>query len=274
MNRHRYIAFKDIKICHFGPYVLTDISNLETGGVSVRKINYVDTDGCEHRDIFYNERMFEISGFIQADNAEEMVKHKRRLISRCSLKEKFRIEYFNRKEKYSAECFFDKLPTFSKRTGWFLPFKLYAVIPGFYWESALMHTVDIFGYQDEIKDTFTLPCVFTSKFHSKTVSNLGDGEVYPVFVVKCNDSTVGSTIVIKNNTTGKKVLIDYQTSDYEVVTVDMYNQYVQSNMNGNITNKVSIDSEFFALEVGANDIEAISAGNVVVVQFRDRFLGV
>lgn len=274
MNRHRYIAFKDIKICHYGPYVLTGISNLETGGATSRKINYIDTDGSERRDIFYNERVFEISGVIHAENADDMVKYKRRLISRCSLKEKLWVEYFNRREKYVAECFFDKLPTFGSRKSWFLPFKLYAVIPGFFWQSALLHNVKIFGYRDDVTDTFTLPCVFTSRFHTAMVSNLGDCEVYPVFVVTCEASTKGSTILLKNNTTGKQVLINYQTSTGETVTVDMANQYVESSINGNITNKVSLDSEFFVFEQGANEIESVSVGNVVVAQFRERFLGV
>lgn len=274
MNRHRYIEFKDIKICHHGPYVLTGISNLETGSATSRKINYIDTDGSERRDIFYSERVFEISGIIHAENADEMVKLKRRLISRCCLKEEFMIEYFNRCEKYVAPCFFDKLPTFGNRQGWILPFKLYTVIPGFFWQSALLHKIDIFGYEDEMTESFTLPCVFTSRFHKKAVSNMGDGAVYPVFVVKCNASSPGSTILLKNNTTGKQVLINYQTSDGEVVTVDMANQYVQSSINGNITNRVTLDSEFFSLEQGVNEIESVSAGNVVVTQFREQFLGV
>ena len=154
---NRWFKFKNIKISNHGDYILTGVSNIESGSANCRKINYIDTDGNTRRDIWYNERPFEISGFIYALDEATMVRLKRKLISACSLKENFRIEYFNRERIYSAECYFDNLPTFEVRKKWFLPFKLYVTIPGFYWQSSQMHTKNLFKYTDNVISEFTLP---------------------------------------------------------------------------------------------------------------------
>lgn len=272
--KHRWFSFKNIKIASYGDYILTGVSNLETGSASCRKINYIDTDGSAYKDIWYNERLFEISGIIKAYDEKTMVKLKRKLIQACSLKESFRIKYFNREETYSAECYFDKLPTFGTRQQWFLPFKLYLTIPGFYWQSAGMHSKRILKYTDKVISEFTLPCVFTSFESLANVSNSGDVDTYPILTITCEAPGKSSTISITNKTTGQTIKLDYQTSDKEVITIDTLNQTATSNLKNNITRHITIDSEFFSLNPGNNVIECISAGNMISVQYYENFLGV
>lgn len=271
---NRWFEFKDIKISNAGDYILSGTSNLESGSASKREITYIDYDGCDIKDIFYSKRMFEISGFIQAFDEETMVKLKRRLISACSLKDKLRIKYCNREQIYSAECYFDRLPTFEARKEWYLPFKLYVTIPGFFWQSSQAHEVKLFKYKDEITDTFTLPCVFTSIVNSATVVNRGDEKTYPIFTVTCENSNAGSTIQISNHTIGKIININYATSAGEIVTIDTFNQRVISNINGNITRYISLDTDFFALEKGKNSLECDSIGNIITLEYYENYLGV
>jgi len=70
MIHNRYFRFKDIHITNRGDYVLTGVSNLETGSTTKRKVEYASSDGVVYRDILYNERAFEISGIIHAENSE------------------------------------------------------------------------------------------------------------------------------------------------------------------------------------------------------------
>ena len=274
MKNNRYFKFKDIVISNNGDYVLQSATNLETGSATSRKVNYIDTDGSEYRDIYYNERIFEISGFVQAFDSDTMVSLKRRLIAACSLKEPFELIYYNRQGEYRAECYFDKLPTFGTRKQWYLPFKLYLRIPGFYWQSAQLYNMKVFGYRDDVIDTFTLPCVFTSRINSADITNLGDCSSYPVFTVECETPAEGSSIIIINNTSGQSVKVNYQTSENEVITIDNFNQIVTSNINGNITKYIDISTRFFPIEQGINRLEVISLGNVVTLKFRENFLGV
>ncbi len=271
---NRWFKFKDIKISNTGDYILSGVSNLETGSATRREITYIDNDGCEMKDIFYSKRMFEISGFIQAFSEKTMIKLKRRLLAACSLKESFRIKYFNREEIYSAECYFDKLPTFETRKGWYLPFKLYVTIPGFFWQSSQAHKVNLFKYSNEVTDTFTLPCVFTRIVNNAKVVNRGDEKTYPIFKVECESPTSGSTILITNTTTGKKIYINYATIEGEIITIDTFNQRVISNINGNITRFISLDTNFFALERGENSLECDSVGNIVTLEYYDNYLGI
>ena len=271
---NRYFKFKDIMISNFGQYVLQGVTNLETGTVTTRKINYLDTDGSTWGDIWYNERPFEISGVIIADNSNDMVNAKRKLIASCNLKEKFILQYFNRKDKYQAECYFDKLPTFSARKGWNLEFKLYITIPGFYWESSQEHNLAIFNIEDKITDSFKLPCIFTERLTVAKISNLGDTDLFPNFIIKCKNSVSGSSVVIKNNTTNQTFTLNYETLEGEIITVNTAKATAISNLNGNITKHIDISSDFPKLIKGVNELEGLSPGNAVVVQFREKFLGV
>ncbi len=271
---NRWFKFKDIKISNVGDYVLSGVSNLETGSATRREITYIDYDGCDIKDIFYQKRMFEISGFIQALSEKTMIRLKRRLIAACSLKESFRIKYCNREQIYSAECYFDRLPTFETRKGWYLPFKLYVTIPGFFWQSSQAHKVNLFKYKDEVIDTFTLPCVFTSMVNEARVVNRGDEKTYPIFKVVCESPTTDSTISIKNTTSGKKIDINYATSKDEILTIDTFNQRVISSLNGNITRFISLDTDFFALEKGENSLKCDCVGNIVTLEYYENYLGV
>lgn len=272
--KNRYFKFKNILITNYGDYILKSVSNLETGSANRRKINYIDTDGTSWTDIWYHERAFEISGIIQAYDSNTMVKLKRRLISCCDLKQPFVLEYFNREGKYRAECYFDKLPTFLARQNWFLEFKLYITIPSFYWESAQIHTVKLFSYQDEIVDEFELPCVFTTRISKITIPNNGDTMTYPIFIVRYENMSDSSITKITNHSTNEKLILNYVIAENETIEIDTAKRTVTSNINGNITNYLDISSDFPTLQKGQNKFEALSLGSNVTIRFRERYLGV
>lgn len=271
---NRYFKFKDVEITNGGEYVLVGTSNLETGSATKRKINYTDTDGTEYRDIFYSERVFEISGIIMADDEEAMVQAKRRLIAACSLKDRFRLEYCNRDKVYSAECYFDKLPTFEVRKKWCLPFKLYLTIPGFYWQSRVAYKFNLLSYHDEVIDSFTLPCVFTSYSKEAEVYNNGDVETYPIFTITCETPGQTNRIIVKSMTSGKTITINYVPEKDEVITISSMYQTIRSSIKGNITGAATIDSEFFSVLPGHNHIACEGDGNKIVMEFYENYLGV
>lgn len=272
--RSRYFKFKNIKISDFGEYILQSVTNIETGNSVKRKVEYIDTDGIEYKDIYYTERTFEISGHIKANNEIEMVTLKRKLIKACSLKKEFQLEYFNRKDRYIANCFFTTLPTFEKRKKWWLPFKLYLSIPSFFWQSYREFYPDLFIYKDTVKDKFTLPCVFTERIDGAVIYNHGDCETFPIFEIVNESEVSNSSILILNKTLGKKIFVNYSLSNGETVIIDTFNSTVTSNLNGNITPKISLDTVFFPFEIGKNEIECVSIGNLVRARYRERFLGV
>lgn len=271
---NRYFKFKNIEITNSGEYVLLGASNLETGSATKRKISYTDTDGTVYRDIFYSERVFEISGIIMAKDEEGMVSAKRKLVAACSLKDSFRLQYCNRQRVYSAECYFDKLPTFETRRKWCLPFMLYLTIPGFYWQSRVCYSFNLLSYHDEVTDTFCLPCVFTSYSNEAEVYNNGDAEAYPIFKITCETPELADKLVIKSKTTDETITINYAPQKGEIITVDSMYQTIKSNIRGNITGAVSIDSVFFSVAPGRNRVLCEGDGNKIVMEFYENYLGV
>ena len=119
-----------------------------------------------------------------------------------------------------------------------------------------------------------MPCVFTSIVNSATVVNRGDEKTYPIFNVTCENPTANSTIFIVNHTTKKAININYATSAGEIITVDTFNQRVTSNLYGNITRYVSLDTDFFVLEQGENTLGCDSVGNIITLEYYENYLGV
>ncbi len=106
-------------------------------------------------------------------------------------------------------------------------------------------------------DTY-LPATFTERVVGGTVNNSGDIIAEPTVTIKCliSDSQSGD-ITIENRTTGKKIVINHTVSEGEVITVDIPERRILSNISGDITNQLS--PEYYLcdmfLECGDNFID-------------------
>ena len=118
------------------PYFISHIEGFAEGEVNKSKTQYIDTDGAEFSDVFFEPRIVTIDGYILAESEEEMIKLKRKLIQAYSPKEEHDLYYTNGAGQYYARALSDSLPKFGVRTRWALPFTLYLNIFGFYILSA------------------------------------------------------------------------------------------------------------------------------------------
>lgn len=127
--------------------------------------------------------------------------------------------------------------------------------------------VNLFYRRDMVQSTFALPCVFTERVHRLTVINAGDVRAEPVFTVY-NDFQASETaflsldygLEIMNHTTGRKIALLRETLPGEVITIDLPNRRITSDIAGDITYSISQDtflSDFY-LETGANDVETVN----------------
>lgn len=101
------------------------------------------------------------------------------------------------------------------------------------------------------------------------VKNEGDTAVYPTIEVVNNSvqnttSGISCSVVVKNVTTGKSMTISYNPAQGEKITFDVASRKITSDVNGNITGKITDDtflSEMY-LDFGDNEIEiTATAGN-------------
>ena len=273
---NRWIQFGDILISDIpGGYVLSDIAGEGSGTVTKRTINYIDTDGASFADFTFNPRPVEIDGFINAECDKQMIEMKQRLISACYPKKEITVTYFNREKIYTARAMFEQLPVFERRFNysWNMLFKLYLIIPGFYWNGANAVKKKIFKLKDEVLTSFTLPCVFTSLTKEAALNNSGDIPVLPDYIIK-NETPGAESVIITNKKTGQRITLNYALERNEEVRISSQNQTATSDINGNITSAFTIDTEFFELSPGVTEVEAVSPGNNITVEFFENYLGV
>ena len=111
--------------------------------------------------------------------------------------------------------------------------------------------------------------IATVKETTTIVKNEGDTVVYPTIEVVNNSvqnttSGISCSVVVKNVTTGKSMTISYNPAQGEKITFDAADRKITSNVNGNITGKITDDtflSEMY-LDFGDNEIEiTATAGN-------------
>lgn len=111
--------------------------------------------------------------------------------------------------------------------------------------------------------------IATVKETTTIVKNEGDTAVYPTIEVVNNSvqnttSGISCSVVVKNVTTGKSMTISYNPAQGEKITFDVASRKITSDVNGNITGKITDDtflSEMY-LDFGDNEIEiTATAGN-------------
>ncbi len=106
----------------------------------------------------------------------------------------------------------------------------------------------------------------TGDFAGKTtVTNEGSVDVFPKFIFERNGGTVITLETIKNETTGKELLFDYDLLDGEQLTIDLTptKKSIESNYFGDRLDALLANSNFgdFILETGDNDITCFAVDN-------------
>ena len=133
---------------------------------------------------------------------------------------------------------------------------------------------DIFGEQDLVQDSFTLPCVFTRRINQAAVVNRGYTNLEPVIRIYCQEEEAGAAarsgemgISVENLTTGATIALTKQMENGETITIDVKNRAVLSSVVGDITGLLSPDSflDQFYLVPGPNEIQTLSSSSGVSV---------
>ncbi len=107
----------------------------------------------------------------------------------------------------------------------------------------------------------SLPAVATVRIHRTGITNYGLINIYPILTINTNSisevqSLSGSGLEIYNETTDKKIFLEYELKAEENVTVDLPRRKIISDLSGTITNCISDDTVLsdFYLQPGENII--------------------
>lgn len=116
---------------------------------------------------------------------------------------------------------------------------------------------DIYSRTKNITSPFTLPTVFSSRTYKSIILNNGDAVVYPKILIKpSSQADASGTYTLTNITTGNSITLNLSLSSGEIITVDVEERTITSNVKGNVINSLSDGAmSKFYLDTGKNEIE-------------------
>ena len=265
------------------PYVFHNPQGLNEADVNRQELGGYDEDGTEYEFPTYSQRYVTLPGFFKAENKASLYRMRAELVRILNGKDKGKLYYNNGNHEYFSEAIAD-IPQFGQRMQNVITFTCYFNLYKFYWKDSKAVSKSLFYREDHIKGTFQFPFVFTTRYSKGTLLNVGDTNANLIITITGENADELSTfsletgLEIKNNTTGEFMLLDYDISGGEVITIDTDTARITSSLNGNILHTLTGDSTFFKLVRGENEIEVTNynPSNSVQIQaeFHDCYLGV
>ncbi len=103
------------------------------------------------------------------------------------------------------------------------------------------------------------------------VSNNGTKTVYPVMKLVVGTAVTNNNILVQNTTTGESLSLYGNVQTGDTITIDCNKNLVKKN-NEVAMNMLSLTSEFFGLQLGANEITCNNAGTKISVTYHEKYL--
>ena len=148
--------------------------------------------------------------------------------------------------------------------GDFVSFELKIICDFPYFSDSVNNSVDIYKRINKVSGAFTLPKIFTERTTDADIINKGGVSSEPEIVLECVEKGVFSGgIHIKNNATGKSLVLLTNMGKGEKIVLDVKNRIISSNMRSNCYGLLSGQcalSDFF-LQKGINNIEIENKNN-------------
>ena len=156
-----------------------------------------------------------------------------------------------------------------EKKGDYVLFELKIVCDFPYFSDSVNNKVDIYKRVDKITGTFPLPKVFTERITEADIMNMGQVEAEPVIELECiaQGGYVGG-IHIKNESTGKALIIKSNMLSGEKLVLDVKNRVITSNKRQNCYGILSEEcalAEFF-LKKGLNKISILNKNDAETVK--------
>lgn len=239
-------------------FCICSVSGLEPVSLTRTLETYIGEDGCIENSSQYGQRIITVSGDLRMnENSKNEIRNAMRVLSRkCILK----IDTEDKKRciNVNAATF-----TLGKKYSKYQTFVIQLICdyPHFSDEN-LTHGV-LFKKERLLSKNSSLPTVLSRRISSCTLINKGDLTIYPVVTITKKDDVIrNNEILIKNETTGKEILLDKTMSYGEVIVVDVKNRKITSSIEGNILGTLNIYSTLsdFYCDVGENLISVFIDG--------------
>ncbi len=127
-----------------------------------------------------------------------------------------------------------------------------------------------------------LPAVATERTITANILNSGEIEVYPIIHIYNSAGQIAlmsgfGGIMITNESTGAKIILEYSPADGEEITIDLAKRKITSNTSGSIIDYITDDTDLskFILQLGDNKITCenlTGSGNLsAIVEYTNNY---
>ncbi len=133
-----------------------------------------------------------------------------------------------------------------------------------YFEDAEDTVIPLYRRTKGLSTPFTLPCSFGEIVAGGVVENKGSIPIEPIITIYYPSALEGvDGITIKNETTGKGIILDYSPTGEDTVVIDVKNRKITSRIAGSLLNNLSDDTFLgdFVLQRGKNEL-SVDLGDV------------
>lgn len=252
---------------HSDGFCITEISGLSLPQTHANTVNYPGVPGQTVLSLSVMARTITISGDVK-DKTGTCVSKAAAVFSRPGA---LFIYSSNKNKKIACRCQ-SFIP--EKRKGIYVPYVIELVCDNPLFEDVAEKKVDILTKQRLLKNSFVLPCAFSSHKTQGRVINSGTYKNEPVFEISClTDAACPDGIVIENLTTNKKIVLNTDVLSGECITVDVKSRKITSNLRQNLLDVLSDDSVLseLYLGVGINDLLAKADNEASLINVKCKF---
>lgn len=252
-----------------GVWNATDVTGLGMVDKNVTSVTFSGEHGRLTTDAVLKERTITISGDILSDDMSAEIE---RAVSILSHEGDIVINGYR-----TIHCENVSFPD-PKRIGRFAKFTIQFICDMPYFTETDMINIPVLSVDNLLAEDFTLPMVFSAITTQGQIDIKGESETAPIiYITNLGDETSGRITLI-NETTGKRISLDYFPQKYEIVEIDIDKRSVYGDVAGNILHRLTPEtrlSEFY-LKYGENKLrlEDNYDGLNVTAKYRNRFASV
>lgn len=221
-----------------GGFNIIKITGISMPESDVSSVRYPNMAGQVVTRLTPMERMITISADVRDENKKELSRALRVFSSPGTLY----ITSMGKTKKAEVRCVsFEP----GKSMGVYTPFTVQLCADNPYFQDLYETKTKITSRDGLLTSPFVLECEFSSRKLQNNVINYGDASIEPVIELKSHLGAVCPYgISIKNLTNGDEIVLNTDIAPGEVITVDVKNRKITSNIRGNI---ISCLGEFTSL---------------------------
>lgn len=230
---------------------ITNISGLSIPENNVSTVRYPDIAGQIVTKSTPMERIITISGDVYDENKKQMMNASKVFLTPGVMY----ITSSGKTKKIKCRSIsFEQ----GEKKGSYIPFTAQFCADNPYFEDMYETVTNISKREGRLTSPFVLGCAFSERLAKNNVINSGDVTIEPIFEIsseKGGECPFG--ITIENVTNGNSITLNTDISAGEIITVDVKNREIKSNLRGNIISCIKTDTSLsrFSLDVGISLIE-------------------